>query len=148
MISLFIKTIFSLFSFVIILKIINNFINSFSINNYQYIKVNNIKEFQQTLIRYSNIIKNIYENSNGDIRYNIHCHCKYILNKDIIQNDDGTYDLTKAIDYNGESIINKIDQSYDFPIIIIVPNDNEKHIHINWKSFIIKVLSLDFKFKN
>lgn len=133
-----------------ILKIIANFISSLSINNYKYIKVYNLNEFIEKLMIYSDKIQKFIKDYNGKLLPGSECHyyCKYLLNKDIIQNDNGTYNLDKAIDYKGKSIIEEIDQSYDFPIIIIVPNDNKKHIHINWKSFIIKVLSLDFKFKN
>ena len=131
------------------LKIISNFISSCSINNYQYIKVYKLNEFIEKLMVYSDKIQNFMKDGNGNLLgSNCHYHCKYILNKDIIKNDNGTYNLEKAIDYTGKSIIEEIDKNYDFPIIIIVPNDNKKHFHINWKSFIIKVFSLDFKLKN
>ena len=132
------------------LKIIGNFISSCSINNYQYIKVYNLNEFIEKLMIYSDKIKNINIDYNGKILQGSECHyyCKYLLNKDIILNDNGTYDLNKAIDYNGKDIIKELDQSYDFPIIIIVPNDNKKHFHFNWKSFMIKIFSLDFNLKN
>ena len=143
-------TIISIIIGIGILKIIANFISSCSINNYQYIKVYNLNEFIEKMMIYSDKIQNLMKDYNGKILPGSECHyyCKYLLNKDVIQNNDGTYDLNKAIDYKGKSIIKEIDQSYDFPIIIIVPNDNKKHFHINWKLFIIKIFSLDFKLKN
>lgn len=127
-------------------KIVANFISSCSINNYQYIKVYNLNEFIEKLMIYSDKIPNIIKDNNGNILPGSECHyyCKYLLNKDIIKNDNGTYDLNKAINYKGKSIIKEIDKNYDFPIIIIVPNSNKKYFHINCKSLIIKIFSLDF----